>query len=380
MKLAIALYATVLLLMSTQNAVAQQKIEFGGQLQGWTNYSSGNDLEVGLGLRYIPELNYSIQLKEQKLIDFKVSPNLFGSINMHPFDAAQADANIRPYRAWARYASRQLEIRLGLQKISFGSASVLRPLMWFDQIDPRDPLQLTNGVWGLLGRYYFLNNANIWLWVLYGNEDRKGWESIQTYEQHPEFGGRIQYPVPKGEIGLSYHHRTADSRGLGEASWRFAKIPEDRIGLDGKWDIIVGFWFEGTWTRKSKEVGLYTNQTLLNAGMDYTFGMGNGLNVIVEQLLASYDQGVFTFSSANSLTGTTLSYPIGLFSNLSAVLYYDWTNKNIYSLVNFQRDYKKLTLYVMAFSNPSNGRTIQQNDLVNPLAGRGIQLMLVYNH
>ena len=68
-----------------------------------------------------------------------------------------------------RYSSDQFELRLGLQKINFGSASMLRPLMWFDQMDPRDPLHLTDGVWGLLARYYFLNNANIWLWGLYGN-------------------------------------------------------------------------------------------------------------------------------------------------------------------------------------------------------------------
>ena len=65
----------------------------------------------------------------------------------------------------------KLHIEPGLQKINFGSATMLRPLMWFDQVDPRDPLQLTDGVWGVLGRYYFLNNANIWLWGLYGNKN-----------------------------------------------------------------------------------------------------------------------------------------------------------------------------------------------------------------
>lgn len=35
--------------------------------------------------------------------------------------------------------------------------------MRFDQVDPRDPLKLTDGVRGLLGRYCFLNNADIWL-------------------------------------------------------------------------------------------------------------------------------------------------------------------------------------------------------------------------
>ena len=374
--------ATIFLLFTSVVCLAQPSSawEFDGQAQSWLNYSSGNDLEVGLGLRYIPELNYSVPLEDNKLVDFKASPNMVASLNFHPFDSARTDANLSAYRAWARYSTNQLEVRIGLQKISFGSASVLRPLMWFDQIDPRDPLQLTNGVWGLLGRYYFLNNANVWLWALYGNENRKGWESIQTYEQYPEFGGRIQYPVPRGEVALSYHHRTADSRGIGAELLEHAKIPEDRIGLDGKWDITVGFWLEGSWTHKHKDVGIFTNQTLLNAGVDYTFGIGNGLNVVGEQLMISSDETAFAFINPSTLTGTSISYPTGMFANTSAVFYYDWTNNDLYSTLNWQRDYKKFTLYVMAFVNPSNGQSLQQNDLVNPLAGKGIQLLLVYNH
>ncbi|MEQ9443914.1 MAG: hypothetical protein RIG62_33045 [Cyclobacteriaceae bacterium] len=375
-----ALFLLLCSILIANVAKSQQQFEFDGQAQSWINYSSGNDLNIGMGLRYIPEFNYNIPLENDRLIDFKAAPNMVASLNFHPFDTAQTDADISPYRAWARYSSNQLELRLGLQKISFGSASVLRPLMWFDQIDPRDPLQLTNGVWGALGRYYFLNNANIWLWVLYGNEDVKGWERIRTYEQQPEFGGRIQHPVPRGELAISYHHRTADSRGLGAETLEYAKIPEDRIGLDGKWDITIGVWFEGSWTHKGKDVGIFTNQTLLNAGIDYTFGVGNGLNVVAEQLVTSYDQQAFAFSNTSTLTGTSISYPTGLFDNLSAVFYYDWTNSNLYSTINWQRDYNKFTVYVMAFSNPVSGQSIQQNDLVNPLAGRGLQIMLVYNH
>lgn len=95
-------------------------------------------------------------------------------------------------------------------KINFGSASIFRPLMWFDKIDYRDPLQLTDGVYALLGRYYFSNNANLWLWTLYGNDEPMGWEKTPAVWQIPEFGGRIQQPVPRGEAALSYHHREAD--------------------------------------------------------------------------------------------------------------------------------------------------------------------------
>ena len=65
------------------------------------------------------------------------------------------DFRFKPYRLWLRYSTSHLEIRAGLQKINFGSSNILRPLMWFDKMDFRDPLMLTDGVYALLGRYYF---------------------------------------------------------------------------------------------------------------------------------------------------------------------------------------------------------------------------------
>ncbi len=115
-------------------------------------------------------------------------------------------------------------------------------------------------------------------------------------------------------------------------------------------------------------------------GTDYTFGLGNGLNLVAEQLIISLDEKAFAFDNISTLTGISASYPTGLFDNLSAVMYYDWTGNNLYSTINWQRDYNKFSVYVMAFSNPVSGASVQQNDLVNPLAGRGLQVMLVYNH
>ena len=45
-------------------------------------------------------------------------------------------------------------------------------------------------------RYYFQNNANAWLWMLMGNDETKGWETIPSDGKIPEFGGRMQLPVP----------------------------------------------------------------------------------------------------------------------------------------------------------------------------------------
>ncbi len=353
---------------------------FSGQLSSWINYNHTNDQTWWIGGRYIPQLNYHHKLKADRLIDFEASANINGTVGFHSFDSAHASGSVRPYRAWARYSTKQLELRAGLQKINFGSASILRPLMWFERVDPRDPLSITIGVWALLGRYYFLNNANIWLWGLYGNEDPKTWEIGKTSQRYPEFGGRFQTPVPKGEAGISFHHRLVDTRGLDAAIPSYPAIPENRIALDGKWDVGVGLWFEGAWIHKAKDVGEATNQLIVNVGTDYTFGVGNGLNVILEQLLISYDEEAFAFSNPVFFSALSLSYPVGLFDNASAMLYYNWSTDQSYNLVTWKRQFNKIYLYLMAYWNPERYNLPQQQVSNYMFSGRGVQLMFVFNH
>ena len=353
---------------------------FKGQLISWANVNPSNELPVWLGARYLPQLNYNLNLPKTHLFDVEASASLFGTIGLHPFDSLASDGDIKPYRLWARYSAPQFEFRLGLQKINFGSASLLRPLMWFDQIDPRDPIQFTDGVWGALGRYYFLNNANIWLWGLYGNNNPKGWELAKTSKRQPEFGGRIQYPIPKGEAGLSFHHRLADTRGLDASMPAFAEAPETRIGLDAKLDLVVGCWVEASWTTNSKNLEAFTNQELINAGLDYTFGLGNGLYTIFEQLLVSYGEEAFSFSNTTSLSLLSLSYPIGLFDRLGAIVYIDWANGKLYNFVNWSKQFDRTALYVMGYWNPEDNRLPTQNSSQNLYSGVGVQLLFLFNH
>jgi hypothetical protein len=364
----------------SSNSVAKNALKISGQLSSWGIYNHLNDLPVYFGARYIPITNYTIELQNSKKIDFEVSANLSGTLGIRSFGEMQTDGSLQPYRMWTRYSTKHLEIRLGLQKINFGSATLLRPLMWLDQIDPRDPLQLTNGVWGLLGRYYFTNNANLWLWSLYGNDKPRPWDVAQTNQKHPEFGGRFQYPVTKGEVAFTFHHRITDTSGMELATPAPATVDENRIGVDGKWDLGVGLWFEGTYIRKAKDMGIYTNTEILNIGTDNTFGIGNGLNVVFEQLLLSFDHKPFSFSNPVSYSGLSLSYPISLIDNLSIITYFDWTSKSAYNFVNLKRQFNKLSIYFMAFWNPKNYQLPQQLNSGNYYSGRGIQLMLVFNH
>jgi hypothetical protein len=357
----------------------QNKIDYDGQLSIIGSYSPDNELDAFIGGRYIPEFSYGFALDSTKTFDLEASANISGSVLFHPFNKSNSDGNVDPYRIWLRYTSNQFELRAGLQKIDFGSASILRPIQWFNQIDPRDPLQLTNGVYGLLGRYYFLNNANIWVWALYGNEKTRGFDAINTNDKHPEFGGRLQYPVPKGELALSYHHRTANSEDLSYVP-QLEKIPENRIALDGKWDVVVGLWFEAAYVRKSKNLDILTNQSLFNLGVDYTFGLGNGLTVIAEHLFAASDKKAFQFENTSNVTAATMAYPLGFFDSLSSVVFYNWTSKDFSFFLNYQHEFQKFTGYVMTYYNPKAQVGIQQNELFNQFSGPGIRLMVVYNH
>lgn len=348
---------------------------FKGQLSAWGNYNLSHD-NLLLGGRYIPELSYQKFLKKGQSLNLEVSGNLYGSVFNN-----QSDGDIKPYRAWVRYATPQLELRTGLQKINFGSATMLRPLMWFDQMDPQDPLQLTDGVWGVLGRYFFLNNANIWLWGLYGNKDPKGWEVFGTYPKAPEFGGRVQLPIGIGEAGISFHHRKAKVENIFDMlTFDFDMYRENRIGIDTKVDWVVGLWFEGSWVNSSKNIGPFTNQTLLNAGVDYTFGIGNGLLAVYEHLIVAADIKPFNFETPIQFSLFSLSYPVSLFDNVSTMFYYSWGNNDVYSFLSWQRTYNKLSFHVMAYWNPETFNLPQQNLGSNLFGGKGIQVMLVFNH
>jgi hypothetical protein len=272
---------------------------------------------------------------------WKFSFNVNASTLFHPFTKSEEQFDVSPYRAWVRYKNKQFEVRAGLQKVDFGVAMLLRPLQWFNQINPRDPLQLTNGVYAVLGRYYFLNNANIWLWGLYGNKLQRGFDVDPTAPKTLEYGGWFQHPVGKGELAIFYHHRTADPNRTAPALIFAGTVPENRFAIDGKWDVGVGLWFETSYIRKSEPVENITNQTLLNVGTDYTFGVGNGLGVTFEHLFFNLNEKAFVFNQNFNVSALNLNYPLSFYDRLSVVTSVTWEAKQTAFFVNYEHQFKK---------------------------------------
>ena len=155
------------LALSSVIYAAPPQVIYNGEISGWISFNSKDHRKRRWAFNN-SSLSIESDITQTYSVDTELSLNAYWYSLMDLPDHAVTDSEIDPYRLWLRLSSSRFELRAGLQKISFGSATLIRPLMWFDRIDPRDPLQLTDGVYGLLARYYFLNNANLWIWGLYG--------------------------------------------------------------------------------------------------------------------------------------------------------------------------------------------------------------------
>lgn len=354
------LFSSLFILLLLSDYCQAEEIMVNGQASAWVGYSE--DLQGGI--RYIPELMVSHPLAEESYIDGDIS------LNAYIFDE---DNGLKLYRLWARYATSQLEVRLGLQKINFGPAKILRSLMWFDQVDVRDPLGLTDGVYGLLGRYYFLNNANIWVWGLYGNDELKGLETFKTDEDRLEFGGRFQQPVPRGEIAFSFHRRYLDSE-----DWKRKMAPkpeltggsENRYGLDGNWDIGVGLWFEAVAGKINGKEDLW--QEFLTVGTDYTFAVGPGIHALFEHFIESSGPEVFKQENVNRFSALSVDFSVTMLDSVNAIWYYDWKKERIYTYFDWQRTYDNWLINLSVFSS--------MEDEAGLYGGTGFLCLLTYNH
>ncbi len=369
--------------------------------------SSSTEAQRELRFRYQPEWSAAKALSPTLTLDAMAAANLWASTVSPGSGASRSDNGARPYRAWVRLSAPRLEVRAGLQKIAFGSANVFRPLMWFDQVDPRDPLQLSEGVWGVLTRAYLPGNVTAWIWGIVGKEERKGWEVIPTEEGATEGGGRLEIPIGSGEVAATYHRRRFDLAPLGVVTpGSPATGSEDRFAFDGRWDLDFGLWLEAALVRQHSEALEDPWTRALSVGADYTFGIGNGLTVLTEHLdresptfaappgsdgpevLDSMPQGQPSPSDASPdmrLTSFTANYPLGVLDRIAIAVYRDWEGESWLRLVEWRRTYDRWRLHLLGFWNPAQGALLPTTvsggaARSGTLAGSGFQLIVVFNH
>ncbi|MPM74843.1 hypothetical protein SDC9_121832 [bioreactor metagenome] len=360
------------------------KIDINGQVVAWSTAQFEDPFVIQPGARFVPTLTGKFETSKQSFFDFEASLNINGSLTFEKGNLVDKVGQFKPYRIWGRYANDKIEVRAGLQKINFGSAKMFRPLMWFDGMDIRDPLQLTDGVYGILSKYFFDNNSSVWLWGLVGNDKPKGYELYGSALWKPEVGGRFESPIGPGEIGLGFHHRTlVPDNNLYHLPMSDVEMKENRIGVNGKWDLEVGLWFESSISFiDENDVNIFGKTDMLNVGMDYTLPIGNGLGVTFEYFRYHTGNKLFTGDLSAQVLGGMLNYPVSLMDNLSGMLFYlPVGNKSMWlNYLSWSRNYDNLSLYAIAFWNPVNYNfPALQAQNRNLFAGKGLQLMVSYN-
>lgn len=348
-------------------------VSFSGQATGWSVLQFTRPLNTQPGARFVPTFTG----KYGKL-DAEVSGNMQLTADFSGTKHDTTMYTLKPYRVWLRYSGDNWEIRGGLQKINFGTAKMFRPLMWFDRMDVRDPLQLTDGVYALLGRYFFDNNANIWLWSLIGNDKPKGLEMVGSAQWLPEIGGRFQFPTEQGEMAFTTHYRKADAKNISGKTL----LNETRFGADGKWDVGIGLWFEASSTITEKnhfEIPRYRH--FLNVGADYTLPVGNGLGMTAEYFRAHFGNRFFTNGTSIGVAGAMLNYPLSILDDVSAMFFFVGEKKLWFNYLSYKRTYNNLQIYLIGFWNPETNLPIAsvQSAQRTIFAGKGIQLMINYN-
>jgi len=378
---ALQIYCVLVLLLSVimwfpEPGYSQQ---FHGQLSGWGNIQTDEDMDAwgSIGARYLPDFVYNFTPQRPYIIDSEISANLYVNYNS---DIEETFSDAKPYRLWIRYATHKFESRIGLQKINFGPAKLLRSEMWFDRLDPRDPLQFTEGVYALRIRYDFENLSSIWLWGIYGESDTKGLEIVPSKKGSLELGGRIQYPVGPGEMALSYHYRQLSEKYFGSLAGEEPSTAENRIALDGIWDIGVGAWFETAIVHADYIDETYRWQSFQTVGMDYTVPWGNGLHVLAEHMIVTVSNRVFDFAEDTQTTGLMASYPIGWLDQIALYSIYNWGMEMAYHYFSWQRTYDNWVLHASLFGRTGDSALLELHQTMTTVGKFGIQLMVVFNH
>jgi hypothetical protein len=358
-----------------------QEFSFHGQASAWFVLPFRSSAPPLFGLRYLPSLSFELPLSASSGFDAEFTANAYLASDINRSFPGKARGDVDPYRLWARLYGPRYEFRLGLQKLSFGAASLLRPLMWFDRLDPNDPLRLAEGVWGALARFWFKNEVNIWVWGLYGNDAVKGWEVFPTTRRVPELGARLEIPAGPGDLGLSFHHRRIDPARSPYFPIPFEpdRVPETRFGLDGKWDLEVGLWFEAVLIRQRFETFAEVDTRMFCLGADYTFGLGNGLNVMAEHLITDSSPELLSEGNRISFTAATVGYPLGLLDQVRAMVFHNWETGDWYRFLTWQRTYDRWSIHLIAFWNPESYALFNLSG-ASPFSGKGVEIVVVFNH
>lgn len=324
--------------------------------QSWVSQKYSEEKSVFIfQLGYIPTLSMSYELSNNNLFDVEWAYNLNRSIKRSNNNDSSNYLS-KPYRGWIRFSTKNIEARLGLQKIVFGPAQLIRPLAWFDTIDPKNPTAQTEGVDAFRLKIFPSNSVVLWTWILNGKADTLS------------YGGRAEISTKFGEWGFTFHQDPTRSMQIIGQYPVVVAGPHKRFGVDYRFDGYFGFWLEGTgFISDRSNIFNMDRQTLFALGNDYTIPIGSGLLIMLETLRS--EEWSITVDDKNSKTISSImtNLPIGIFHQFMFISNLDWDNDLTYSYLRWTSTYDHYSVNVMASVNTEPEHN-------------SVTIMLIYNH
>ncbi len=347
---------------------------FLGELSLSGSASGTQDDEVNIVTRYLPAIEYQSSLSDAWDYDVEVRWQVQWGGQLDTFDENGIVAD--PYRVALNLQSAQTEYIIGLQKINFGPSRLLRPLMWFDSVNPTDPLALTSGVTGISAKFHYEFGWSSQAW-LFLPDDPIGWEGLPDQEGTFETGGRITIPNDLGQLGISTHWRIADAS---------ANSPDDpdlyegRFGLDGFWDIGIGLWIESVYKNQQFSDSPFLQQLQSTIGADYTFWVGNGILLSTEHMLINIWDSPWVDDTNKVISTIMSSYSPTMFDQVSFMLFMDWETETPLAYASWGQTYDSFRFTLGAFYTEVVSSQGSNTGLSSNFSGKGIQLTVAYNH
>lgn len=355
--------------------------DINGQVTLWGNHAVLDGKSASeYGGRFLPELKFA-EIPRLKNTDAFLVINTSFQFN-HDGDGNNQRADLDLHRLWFRYMTDQSELSIGLQKINFGPARLLRALQWFDTLDPQDPSGFTDGVYGLRYRYNTLSNMGVWAWVLFFNQNIHGIDKAATYRNTAEYGGRIILPLLSGEFGITTHHRQLNTHNYAPALDIHPfpdKVWENRLAVDGIWDIGVGVWFESVLIHAELPESDYAWQSLTTLGSDYTFPYGNGVGITLEHLQRTWGEDLFQGVNQQDISEMLLSYPLGILDQLQLFLISYWDENALIAFLSWQRTWDQFLLRTSLLAGSGLDGFFSGSGGSANLGDYGIQFQLNYH-
>ena len=95
-----------------------------------------------------------------------------------------------------------------------------------------------------------------------------------------------------------------------------------------------------------------------------------------------YIQGEKAFQSDLEVVfgGVSINYPLTIIHNLSAIVFLDASNKELYRFINWSMAFDKWSFFTMAFWNPDRYLLPGFEQEANIFSGAGFQFMAVFNY